>query len=389
MKKVFRAALSVLLIPAAVLSAHASSPAENLHTTFQVSFFPPLSTNGRQAHLYTNDISINLLAGVSKNEDAFAFAGLANIIKNNAHGFQFGGLANIVGHKAEGFQFGGLANIVGGNLTGGQFAGLFNKTADVEGFQFGGLGNFAAGDVEGFQFGGLGNFAAGDVEGFQFGGLGNIAREIEGFQFGGLANIACNVDGLQFAGLFNVANRVSGAQFAGLVNIAQESDCPIGLVNIIREGEMSIGLGYNETGTASLTFRSGGRVTYGILGVGYNHKVEKSKNAMSILAGYGAHINVNRWFRINNELTTESFGAFGSDITTFKSGYALLPAFRPVHNLEIFGGPSINYMHSEESDMFDLFPKNSLWDKTGTTKDGDEKLQKLFIGWQVGVHFLF
>ncbi len=307
----------------------------------QVSFFPPLSTNGKHATLYTNDFSFNMLVGVSKNEQAFAFAGLTNIIGNDATGFQFAGLVNYAGGEGRAFQFAGLTNIVRGDHAGAQFGGLFN-----------------------------------------------VAKEMRGAQFAGLVNVADDVDGVQFGGLFNVAKKVRGAQFAGLLNIAEESDYPVGLVNIIKEGEMGVAVGYNEIGTSSLTFRSGGRVLYGILGFGYNHRAPR-REAAAIVGGYGAHINILPWLRINNEITSENIGVFSGDSDTFKTGYALMPAFRPVRNIEIFGGPSINFMQSTEEKMFDLFPDNNIKRRTITTKNGTPKLQQVFVGWQAGVQFIF
>lgn len=402
MKKLFLAAVAALsLIQATTLSAQTVIEDKERHSIIQVSFFPPLGTNGRYAQHYTNDVSLNFLVGVSKNERAFAFAGLANVIRNNATGVQFAGLFNSVGNEGTGLMFGGLANIVGSDYKGLQFGGLFNRASglkgfqfgglgnivsgDVEGLQFGGLGNIVRGDVEGFQFGGLGNIVGGDAEGFRFGGLGNIVRgDMDGFQFGGLGNIVGgDVEGFQFGGLFNVAKRVRGVQFAGLVNVAEKSDCPIGIINIIKEGEMGIGVGYNEIGTMSLTFRSGGRVLYGIIGLGYNFKVKGDKNAVSAVGGYGAHINILPWLRINNEFTCEGINVIGNEDSTFKSGYALMPAFS-IGRFEIFGGPNINYMQSDDEDMYGLFPKKSLW-----KRESGKRLQQVYIGWQVGAQFVF
>ena len=351
-KSFFAALSAVFLLSTTSLSAQAVVNNNEPHSAVQVSFFPPLSTNGFHSGRYSNDFSFNILAGVSKNERAFAFGGLANIIKNDAEGFQFAGLVNYTGGEGCGVQIGGLTSIVRGNYKGVQFGGLFNT--------------------------------AGDVRGAQIGGLFNIARDdAEGFQFGGLFNKAGDVNGVQFAGLFNVAKNVHGVQFAGLVNVADHSDYPIGLVNIIKDGEMGIAVGYNEIGTASLTFRSGGRVLYGILGVGYNHKVENNKEAFGVTAGYGAHINILPWLRINNELTVESV-VIDFKKSAFKAGYALLPAFR-LGRFELFGGPSINFMQTDEPGMRKLFPSQSLWKK----ERASGRLQQVFIGWQVGLQVLF
>lgn len=351
----------------------------NKRSAFHLSFFPPLSTHGSLAAEYTNQVSFNILAGVSKNEGAFTFGGLANIVYNNTSGLQFAGLSNYTGNNGRGMMFAGLANLVGNTYEGLLFSGLINTTKGMKGFQFGGLGNFS-GDLKGFQFGGLGNTAK-NVDGFQFGGLGSIAQDVDGVQFGGLGNIADDVKGFQFGGLFNVAQKVSGVQFAGLINIAESSDYPLALLNIIKNGEYALGVTYNEIGSVMLTLRTGGRVTYGILGIGYNHKT--NDNGITIEGGYGIHINITEWLRVNNEIKGGSNSSFSSK-STFYTNYALMPAFRLTPHFEIFGGPSINYLQSDDPDNKKIFPKHSLWKKYI-----DSRLQQIYIGYQVGVQYIF
>jgi hypothetical protein len=48
-------------------------------------------------------------------------------------------------------------------------------------------------------------------------------------------------------------------QIAGFINIADSSDYSIGIINIIRQGEKGIGVSVDETKTAMVSFRSGGR----------------------------------------------------------------------------------------------------------------------------------
>lgn len=320
-----------------------SVTAQDKHTTFHLSFVPPLSTNGIKAYEYSNGASFNLLAGISRNEENFSFAGLSNVITNDAKGFQFAGLSNFIGNNGGGMLFSGLANITKGSYSG-----------------------------------------------FQFAGLGNIVKnDISGFQFAGLINIAKNVNGFQFAGLINKAKNVNGVQFAGIINIAENSDFPIGLINIIKNGEKGIAVTYNELGSTMVTFRSGGKVTYGIIGVGYNHKV--SNRAYTVEAGLGAHINCLSWLRINNELKVSSFGYSNNPFIAdsklsnpvFHVNYSLMPAFRISRHFELFGGPSINYINARNTDS-ELMPNHSIWKKLGSTR-----LQQIYVGYQVGVQYIF
>lgn len=300
---------------------------------FQCSFLPPLSTNGIQSYHYTNDASFNLLAGISKNEKAFAFAGLGNIVLKDGNGFLFAGLFNYTGRDGKGMSFSGLMNMT---------------KKEYSGFQMGGITNYA-----------------GKMKGFQLAGIANIAGDITGFQFGGIVNKARNV---------------SGVQFAGIINLAYSSDCPIGLINIIKDGEMGVAITYNETGSTMITFRSGGKFTYGIIGLGYNHKVS---SWYTTEVGLGAHINCFRWLKINNELKVASIGN-ASTHPTFTANYSLLPAFRLTPHIELFAGPSINYMNAKNTESSDLLPQHSIWEK-----NGDTRMQRGYIGYQAGIQYIF
>ena len=373
MKNIFRIGLFVLLAACAVGNASA----QEKRSAFQLTFFPPLGTNGREAAQYTNTVSLNLLVGISKNEEAVAFGGLANLINHNSNGVQFAGLLNAVGNRGEGLLFSGLLNGVGRQYDGAQFAGLANSTREA-------------------------------MDGVQFAGLLNRAKEIDGAQFSALANVAAEVEGAQFAGLLNIARKVDGVQVATLINIAEESSTPIGLLNLIKNGKKSVGVTYNEIGSTIAAFRSGGSssekvryrdrngeivrtthsrlLTYGILGAGYNHRAKD--DVYVILAGLGATIRCTPWLSIDNELTFESLHDFKRGTETFRTGYTLLPAFsfgrldRPY--FEVFAGPGVYYQYSENMGNIDLFPKHSLWKKHGASK-----LQQVHIGYLLGARYVF
>lgn len=330
MKKV----LLILMLSIATYGVVFSQTDESKKSAFQLSYVTPLGTNGLYSSQYTNKVSFNILVGVSKNEEVFTFGGLSNIIMNNANGFQFAGLSNYVGNEGRGFQFSGLANVNKNSFSGFQFSGLIN--------------------------------AAGDIKGFQFAGLANVAKDVSGFQFAGLINMAKNVDGVQFA---------------GLINMAENSDCPIGLINIIKNGEKSIAITYDALGSTVMSFRSGGKYTYGIIGIGYNHDIKG--NSLVTEGGFGAHIPCVSWFRINNELKVSSIGS-SSDEPVFNGGYSLLPAFQIGKHIEMFGGVSINYMMTSNIEHRNLFSGKSLWDKYT-----DTRLQRVYVGYQFGVQYIF
>jgi hypothetical protein len=375
MKKIF------LVVVCSVVSAAATfAQTDSIHRSgFHFSFVYPLSTHGIQAPKYTNGASFNMLAGISMNERAFALGGLANIVRRNAGGIQFAGLLNSVGNDGNGLMFAGLTNYAGNSYAGVQFAGLTNIARNnATGVQFAGLANMA-GNATGIQFAGVANMA-GNVEGFQFSGLVNVAKKVNGTQFAGLVNVAKKVSGVQFAGLVNVAKKVSGIQFAGLVNVADSSDCPIGILNIIKNGEKSIALSYSETGSTIVSFRSGGKITYGILGIGYNHKA--GKGSFVTEGGLGARIRCSERFGINNEIKIESFFSM-DDATTFKAAYSLMPAFKLTPRVELFAGPSINYAQSDDPNRSNLFPGSYLW-----RKQEDARIKQVYVGYLVGIRLI-
>lgn len=325
---------------AAVLSLNTalSQSAETKESIFQFTFIPPLGTQGIHAGHYSNGFSFNLLAGLSQNERHFTLGSIANIVRNNAAGFQLAGVANLIENNTNGFQLAGVSNIVGNNGKGMLLSGVLNTSKDYNGFQLAGVGNIA-GDINSFQF----------------------------------------------AGVFNKAKKVKGVQFAGIMNIADDSDYPIGLINIIKNGEMGIGVSYNETGSTVISLRSGSRIMYGIIGVGYNYR-SNSDASFVIETGYGVHINCSENFRINTEAKAQFLSMFKKHENTQYS-LAILPALKISSNFEVFAGPSINYLRSEDTSNGKLFPNDTsinLWKSFGASK-----LEQLYIGFSVGTQFLF
>lgn len=305
----------------------------NKESLFHLSLFPPASSNGNQASLFSDTASFNILAGLSSDEKAFTFGGLANIIVHDATGFQFAGLYNYVGNDGRGLLFSGLVNTVRDNYKGVQFAGIINTVKDID-----------------------------------------------GLQFSCIANKTENVKGLQFAGIINISKKVSGVQASCMINIADSCDYPIGIMNFIGNGEKSISVSYNEIGSLLISFRSGGRITYGILGIGINANVDKS--TFVVEGGLGAHLRLSDCFVINAEAKSENIG-FNSN-NTYKAGLYILPAYRISKHFEISAGPGINYMKSNDTDNRDLFPGKSLWKKFDYSQ-----LQQSNLGYEAEIHFVF
>lgn len=347
----------------------------------------PLSTNGTEAPGYSNRFSLHLISGVSRNETAFCLSGISGVVRQNAHGIMVSGITNIVGNNADGVQMAGILNLLRKEAEGAEIAGFANITGNMRGAQVAGFVNIAANaegaQVAGFvnkartadaQVAGFANLAhntnAAQVAGFinittahagsQVAGFMNLADKAEGVQVAGFANIAKGNTGSQVAGFINIARKVKGVQVAGFLNIAEESDYPIGLVNIIKNGEKQIGASIDESGVSMLTFRSGGRYLYGILGAGYNFNKDDARYVLE--GGIGYHIPIARYFRGNVEMTAGALSDLEHNVY-FKSGLRVLAAYKIANRIELFAGPTINNLNYErdQDDIRDHY----LWQHKG------------------------
>ena len=306
--------------------------------------------------------SLNLVA-ISTNKKSLALGGLATIVRERAYGLQIGGLYNHVGDMGRGVAIAGLANVAMGSYYGAQIGGLWN---------------YAGTGAKGVMIGGLGNMVNDGTDGLQLAGLTNIAKDVRGAQVAGLLNVARDVKGLQLAGLVNVAKTAKGVQLAGLLNVAEESDFPIALVNIVEQGTKGIALTYDALGNAIVAFRSGGRYTYGIVGVGYN---PHAAGRVAGEAGYGIGILVCQWLTINNEVKATT--VVNSSMANF--GYLLAPSVTLWEHCNLFGGPTINYIMSDPVEPEHLWPGDALWER----KASDGMQSALYIGYQVGLQYIF
>ncbi|WP_229208749.1 hypothetical protein [Dyadobacter luticola] len=337
---------------------------ENSAPRIHIGLFYPISSNGTHAADYTNWFSLHAIAGLSKAETGFTLSGAASIIKENASGAQITGVANVIGQSASGAQIAGAVNLIGGNSSGAQIAGLSNITKN---------------DAKGAQLAGFMNYA-GKADAAQIAGFANIsARDSRGFQLAGFLNKSKNVHS-QISGFANIAKKVTGVQLAGFINIADSSDYPIALFNFIKNGEKSISLSIDETLTSMATFRSGGRVLYGITGVGYNLK-DNDKTLYGLEAGLGAHVPVADPFRINLEAVSQTLTDF-KDGGYFKNSLRILPAYKIGQRFEVFAGPTVNYVSYEREDNYN-FIKKFIW-----KNDGTKDFQGVYIGFNAGIQLI-
>ena len=341
---------TLLVLFCLLLSFNVFSQEKNFRPV-QINFGFPLSTiNVKKAKEYTNAFSINLLVGISKNERSLALAGISNVIANNATGLQIASVSNYIGNAGYGIAVAGVANMSKGSYNGIQASGVYN---------YSGSGN-----------------------GIAVAGVANTSKDSYiGLQLSGVTNIAGDVKGLQFAAVANIAKKVKGVQFATILNVAEESDFPIAFINIIKNGKMGVALSYDMMNNAMLSFRSGGKYTYGILGVGYNNLVNDGSKVVAE-AGYGIHIPITDWIEINNEFKATSLG-FSNDKVCYNASYLLAPSFTFLNHYNVFGGASFNYLNTNYVNSNDLMPNNYFWSKDGNYN------QRMYIGYQIGLQYVF
>jgi len=304
----------------------------------------PISSNGSNAGEYSNKFALHLIAGLSKSETGLSMAGISNIIKDSASGLQLAGFSNHIQNTARGMQLAGFMNYVKHDAHGFQAAGYLN--------------------------------ISGSSTGLQYAGFLNLAKKNANVQIAGFFNKAADVN-TQASGFINIAKKVKGVQIAGFINIADSSDYPIGIINIIKNGERSFSLSVDETLTALLSFRSGGRVMYGILGIGYNLNYTK-QHLYALEAGIGAHLKLYNNFRINAELTNLMLDDFKKG-DYYRASLRILPSIKLSPTVELFAGPTFNYVNLDYDKGASL-TKHYLWSKTS-----DNNFYGLYFGATGGV----
>lgn len=244
--------------------------------SYQLSLLPGIGTQSSFNSRAVNKVSMNIIGGRSGGVSAMELSGIYSIIQQDVQYFQVAGMFNLVGGNVKGLQVAGAFNTVVGNVAGVQVAAISNVSGDVNGLQ---------------------------------------------------------------ASAYNEAKSVKGTQI-GVVNVADSSDYPIGLVNLVKSGRKSLSVETEESYRTSLNLRTGGRVLYGLLGLGYS--LNNQVLPYSINAGLGAHVINRRFFDLDAELVAKHHinGTFNR--VQGQYGLNLLPQVKLGSRLGIFAGPTLN-----------------------------------------------
>lgn len=147
--------------------------------------------------------------------------------------------------------------------------------------------------------------------------------------------------------------------------------------------EFSVALDYDNVGSTTTSFRAGGKLFYGIAGLGYNWRAIDD-DAMVWKVGAGAHIGHGLLFNTDVELKATFYSTF-KEIKTTQYTISLLPGLKLTDRCEIYIGPDIGYIQTKHPDNEKLLQKGiTLWDK-----DSPAKLQHLYIGFTTGIRYRF
>ncbi|GAB5538274.1 MAG: hypothetical protein Salg2KO_03770 [Salibacteraceae bacterium] len=390
---------------------------------YQITFVPPMSTNGFMASKTTHTVSLNIVAGYNGGVNGIEAAGFANVLVNDMKGTQAAGFANVVrgnmkGAQAAGFsnyvhgssegimlagftnhsnhgaravQAAGFSNQALGSVKGSQLAGFANMCKDsLSGLQASGFANYAGSHTSGGQAAGFANVAKGDLQGVQAAGFANTAvGEVDGAQIAGFANAAFNVNGGQASGFLNMADTVRGVQIS-FINVADTfaKGAPIGFLSYVHKGYRNYSIGVNELGWVEGQFRTGVSRLHNVFaaslnpipsmsswayGVGLGSKIIDQSKSDVVLDLMAFHVN-------ERELYTNSFNM----LYRLSARYEYHPK---AERFAFWASPSLNVQQSS----YDRFDGSNFKSKLAPYTIFDDKgtylRSKFWVGLQAGVSF--
>jgi hypothetical protein len=340
----------------------------------QLTFIPPLGTNGLQAGKIVNHISFNVLAGYAAGVAGVEFASLANVEKDFVKGAQFAGLVNVVKKEVTGGQFAGIANLNGGETKGFQAAGFMNVANDsVQAVQAAGFLNLANGPVRGAQAAGFMNLVYGSVTGLQAAGFMNMtSSHVKGAQVAGFLNIAKKVKGVQIS-IINVADSVDGVQ--------------IGLLNFSRHGYRRFEFWGSESMYANAAFKMGTQYFHNIFAIGF--RTPNDRYSWAYGYGFGSEISLSSRMVLNLDAiawNVSENGSFTRDLNLLNQ-LRLNVGVRLFGRATLFAGPTINVFVSDHNTADGSTTPDKLAPWHTYKDDGDDVHVILWPGLNAGFRF--
>ncbi len=370
-----------VIILGAIINMNAQEKDSTLNLPAQISFIYPLGSNGIESYNYTNNVSLNILAGFNGGVDGVEVAGLVNILKYDMNGWQIAGIGNTVFGSSKGAQFAGIYNVNFKSADGlqiagivnyatkstitGQFAGIVNSVIDsVNGVQAAGIVNFALGVENGAQIAGIVNSSLGNTQGGQIAGIANLSNgTTNGGQIAGIANVSSDsLQGAQIAGITNVCGaQTKGAQISGIANVTKslngfqlglinyadslEKGLPIGFLSIVRKnGYQAIEVSANETMYTNVSLKTGVKQFYNIFTAGM--KTYNSDLIWGFGYGLGTLLPLSDKMNMNFDLTANSmhYNSAWTNHLNILNKLSMSVEYKINKHIAVFVGASLN-MH--------------------------------------------
>jgi hypothetical protein len=299
---------------------------------YQLSFIPPLSTNGWLNAQVINKVSLNAIGGYNAGVQGIEAGGVFNINKKYMHGVQYGGIFNLTGADVMGLQVAGNINVVLGS---------------VKGVQVAGINNYAKKNIIGLQVAGIHNHADDTLTGVQIAGLTNFThKQTNGLQIAGLINVTGHTTtGMQVSGIINYTKKLHGVQ-VGLVNFADSSDgYSIGLINIVRKGGYhKVSLYANDAMNTNVSLKTGNAKLYGIITGGTN--VSNNAKVYSYGFGLGHDFILSKKITASAEISSQNIYLGKSDQKNILYKLSTNFSISFQKNISFFAGPSLNLYNS-------------------------------------------
>lgn len=289
----------------------------------------------------------------------------------------YGAMLSFCGNETEilrGAQFSAVYNMAQQNVYGGQVSNVFNYANNVVGGQVANVVNITN-ELTGFQASNVLNVTTGSARSVQVANVANVATgEFKGIQVANCVNVAIkDFMGLQAATIGNfAAGNVKGAQ-VGFINICKgDCDFQLGLINYSRNGIFEIGGSYTTNERVRVSFNSGSKYLYSVLG-GYidpnNFSVKGTDiKTGTFFLGLGTRLEIwkfnfdfevlaNEVFFVNTEKDIDNKERVK---TEWYPTTRLSVGFKPVKHLRLFAGAALSYEVSSNKKAFTAQNKNII-----------------------------
>ncbi len=359
----------LILLLLAVVNTYSQDSSEVKTKAFQLSFVPPLSTNGMDNINHTNKVSFNIIAGASGGLDGVEVGGLANIIKGNTKGTQLSGFCNVNKGTVNGIQMAGFSNVVTEDFQGIQLAGFNNYAKSATGAQISGFLNTATGSTDATQISGFLNVAADTAKGMQLAGFSNIATK--------------DYSGVQISSFLNRARKVKGAQI-GFINLCDSiQGVPVGFFSFVKHGYHKFEVNSNETFQSVVSFKTGVNKFYNIFSAG----ARWTKTEPVWVVGYGIGSEFKLSPKMNLNLDAISYAVL-NNMDGYEDNWSsinklhLAVSYTVQDRFSLFAGPTFN-----------VTVKDNNYDNTTVepwqtyTKVYDNTTVIMYPGFNAGIRF--